>query len=303
VPETHTCPVDQGLLRPDADRYRCTSGHAYARGTHGYWEIARPGSAALSIQTTSEHCAAVQETGGVHVYDRYLKHWLARHDARTVLDAGCGIGQDVVEMNRDGFSAVGLDVSSVAGMWSGLGRDAGSFVVGDVTDLPFPTGHFDAVVSLGVVEHVGTVNGHMTLAPDYREQRARFAAELERVTKPGGRVLIACPNKRFPIDIQHGPNDGLTQPPLRTKIFERTGMNVHPTWGRYHLASYADLHTWFGPNRVRPLPLSGYFGFSALDRSGPLTTLRRAAQAYVDKLPARLRGTGLNPYVLAEVTC
>lgn len=298
-----SCPEDQQPLELDGDRYRCPSGHSFTRGDHGFWEIARAESPALRIQTTSEHCAIVQESGGVRVYERYLKPWLDRHGARTVLDAGCGIGQDVVGMNRDGFSAVGLDVSSVAGLWSGLGRDADTFVVGDVTNLPFPSGSFDAVISLGVVEHVGTVNGHLTLAPDYREQRARFAAELKRVTRPGGRVLIACPNKRFPIDIQHGPNDALTHSPLRTKLFERTGMNLHPTWGRYHLASYGDLRAWFGAHRVRPLPLSGYFGFSALGRSRVLSTLGRAAQAYVENMPSRLRGTALNPYVLAEVAC
>ena len=299
------CPQDRSplALALDDSRYECSSGHSYTRGGHGFWELARPESTALSIETTSEHCASIQETGGARVYERYLKDWLTRNEAHTVLDAGCGIGQDVVEMRRDGFDGVGVDVSSVAGLWAGLGRDRDSFVVGDVTSLPFPTDHFDAVISLGVVEHVGTVNGHLTLASDYRAQRARFAAELQRVTRPGGRILIACPNKRFPIDIQHGPADGLSRPALRTKLFERTGINLHPTWGRYHLASFADLREWFGAERVRPLPLTGYFGFSALDRTGALSRLRRVAQTYVDNMPARLRGTALNPYVLAEVNC
>lgn len=303
MPNPLCCPHDQQPLDQVGDRYRCLTGHEYSRGPHGYWEVARAGSPALRLQTTSEHCAAIQETGGQRVYERYLRSWLESVGANTVLDAGCGIGQDVVEMNRDGLRAIGVDVSSVAGMWSGLGRDGGSFVVGDVTSLPFPSGSFDAVISLGVVEHVGTINGHLTLAVDYREKRARFAAELERVTRPGGKVLIACPNKRFPIDIQHGPNDGITTPAVRTKVFQRTGINVHPTWGRYHLASYGDLRRWFGAHRVRPLPLSGYFGFSALDRTGTLSALRRAAQGYVNRLPAPLRSTSLNPYVLAEVAC
>lgn len=120
--------------------------------------------------------------------------------------------------------------------------------------------------------------------------------------RPGGSILLACPNKRFPIDIQHGPNDELTYAPRRTKIFERTGMNLHPTWGDYHLASYADVRNWFGRHRVRPLPLAGYFGFSAFDRPGAIGRLSKVAQRYVDHLPEPLRATALNPYLLVEVS-
>lgn len=46
--------------------------------------------------------------------------------------------------------------------------------------LPFPDDHFDAVVSIEVVEHV--------------EDQFAFLRELTRVTKPGGRVLVTTPN-------------------------------------------------------------------------------------------------------------
>lgn len=46
--------------------------------------------------------------------------------------------------------------------------------------LPFPDGHFDATVSIEVVEHV--------------QDQFAFLRELARVTKPGGRVIVTTPN-------------------------------------------------------------------------------------------------------------
>jgi SAM-dependent methyltransferase len=46
--------------------------------------------------------------------------------------------------------------------------------------LPFPNDHFDATVSIEVVEHV--------------QDQFAFLRELARVTKPGGRVIVTTPN-------------------------------------------------------------------------------------------------------------
>jgi SAM-dependent methyltransferase len=296
------CPVEGSPLLESGDTLACQKeGHVYARGPHGYLELALPGSPVLSIESTSDCCAAVQEHCGGRVYGAYLKPWLERQQAVRVLDAGCGVGTGVLAMQEDGFAALGVDMRAVAEIWRQQQLRTDAFVVGDVTALPFGDATFDAVVSLGVVEHVGTLTGHLSLAPDWRVQRARYAAELRRVTRPGGRLLLACPNKRFPIDIQHGPNDELTFAPWRSRIFDRFGVNIHPTWGSYHLASYTDLRRWFGHDRVRPLPLSGYFGFSALARPGVPNVVGAMARAWIDKLPGSLRASALNPYVLAEI--
>jgi SAM-dependent methyltransferase len=220
-----------------------------------------------------------------------------------VLDAGCGIGSTVSAMREGGFDALGVDMRGVAHYWRDAALDPDAFVVGDVTALPFPDDSFDAVLTLGVIEHVGTTTGHVTLDRGWRQTRRQFAAELTRVTLPGGKVLVACPNKSFPLDVQHGPTDQDTPAPLRAKVFDRFKVNIHPTWGAYHLASYRDLDDWFGADHVHPLPLSGYFGFSALERPNMPSVLARGARSWVDRLPARLRRTPFNPYVLAEIDC
>lgn len=52
-------------------------------------------------------------------------------------------------------------------------------VYADITDLPFPSADFDAVICVHVLEHI----------PDDR----RAIGELYRVLKPGGRALVAVP--------------------------------------------------------------------------------------------------------------
>ncbi|WP_395725625.1 class I SAM-dependent methyltransferase [Nakamurella sp.] len=299
------CPLDRSDLESDGSGWRCRNGgHSFGRGDHGYLELARPGSPVLTIESTSSECAHIQESGGERVYREYLADWLRGPrggTGLTVLDAGSGTGTAVAEARRDGHCAVGLDMSAVAAYWRAAGRPADQFVVGSVTEMPFADDAFDVAWTLGVMEHVGTTTGHLTLASDWRQQRAEFARELLRVVRPGGRILMACPNKSFPLDIQHGPTDEQTQAPLRARIFDRFGVNVHQVWGSYHLPSYRDVDRWFGRERVRPLPLASYFGFSALERPGVPQPAARAARWWVESMPPALRRTGLNPYVLVEI--
>ncbi|MHB1534000.1 MAG: class I SAM-dependent methyltransferase [Acidimicrobiales bacterium] len=296
------CPVDRSPLALSGRGVACPDGHRYQLGEHGYLEVAPPDSPVLSIDSTASEYASHQESGGPRTYEAYLRGWLQAGRAQHVLDVGCGVGAIVDRMRRDGIDALGVDMRGVADFWGERGGDPAAFVVGDGVALPFPDRAFDAVMALGVIEHVGTLTGHLTLAPDWRDQRRRFADELARITRAGGRILVACPNKWFPVDVQHGPNDQLTAAPWRSRVFERLALNVHATWGAYHLASYADLWSWYGRDRVRPLPLRGYFGFSALERPGVPRLLSRMARAWMDDLPAALRPTPLNPYLLAEIT-
>lgn len=291
------------------DACSCTAcGRLFTSGERGYLDFS-PTPAPSPIATTSEAYAAGQEAGGHRLYREFLAPYFRQVQARRVLEVGCGIGQAMqghLEAGGDGF---GLDLPDLARHWQRLQRDPTRFVCGDATRLPFVDGSFDVVYSLGVIEHIGTINGHCTLAANYLSQRRQFAQELLRVTRPGGRVVVACPNKHFPLDVQHGPSDALSPRtwPLRLReaIHARTRLNVHATWGRNHLLSYGECRALFLEtglaHRFVALPMAGYFGFGALG-SGPLRPLRTLLRVYVEHLPAALRATGLNPYLLAEIT-
>ncbi len=264
----------------------------------------------ISAATITEQYAHSQEFSGERVYVDYLKPYLGQKPTERVLDAGCGIGQTVNCLINDGFDAYGIDLPDLSRYWADAGNSPQRFFCCDAMQLPFSENCFDVVYSLGVVEHIGTSLGHCTLASNYQEARQQYANEILRVTKPGGRILIACPNKSFPVDIQHGVRDALTPITLSNKvrnyIFERTGINIHPTWGKYHLLSYSECRRLFYRKEgsrpsFRPLPLNGYFGFTKF-QNGFLKPLGIFATYYVNNLPRILRSSFLNPYMLVEIT-
>lgn len=282
----------------------CTGcGHRYARNSSGFAELVAD-DAVASVDVIDMAYAADQYDAETGLYERYLRPYLESIGPRTVIDVGCGMGRAVTLMANDGYQAFGVDVPHVAPLWAAYKNDTSRFVSGDATSLPLRGGVFDVVLSRGVIEHIGTSTGHYTLEANFATARRRFAEELVRILPPGGRALVACPNKAFPVDIQHGPSDGLEPAHrLRELVFARTGVNVHRTWGAYHLLSFPEVQRLFtaaGARGVRPLPIRDYFAFGRFQR-GALKPFGSAATAYVSHLPPALWRSPLNPYVIAEI--
>lgn len=106
---------------------------------------------------------------------------LALHGGASVIDVGCGTGDDARELRRlvgPGGRAVGVDASETM-IAEARRRAQGSglqveFEVADAQHLPFPDDTFDACRTERMLAHV----------PDPRA----VLAEMARVTRPGGRV-------------------------------------------------------------------------------------------------------------------
>lgn len=101
-----------------------------------------------------------------------------------VLDAACGEGYGSALMASSGARVTGVDVAedAVAHARRRYGdRDELRFECADVTRLPFPDDHFDAVVSFETLEHL-------------KPQQDMLAA-FRRVLKPDGWLLISTPDK------------------------------------------------------------------------------------------------------------
>ena len=109
-------------------------------------------------------------------------------DARRILVDGCGIGLYVKHLAGLGYNTVGLDVDFervAQGTASGIEQ----LHVAAGEHLPYPDAAFDAVLSHEVIEHVAN---------------DRLAArEMIRVLRPGGRVVLFCPNRLYPFET-HG---------------------------------------------------------------------------------------------------
>ena len=119
------------------------------------------------------------------IHADFIQRYVASGD--RVLDAGCGPGRFSITAARLGAKVTALDLSDrqlqlaeeKIGQ-SGLMESVEDFVQGDITDLSvFPDGRFDVVVCYG---------GALSYV---RERRHEAAAELVRVVRPGGAVLIS----------------------------------------------------------------------------------------------------------------
>jgi SAM-dependent methyltransferase len=95
-----------------------------------------------------------------------------------LLDAGCGTGFNLVWLARHG-RALGVDLSPEALRFCGA-RGVRA-LRGSVLKLPFAAAAFDAVTSFDVVYH------------DWVPDDAAAVAEMARVLRPGGLLLVRVP--------------------------------------------------------------------------------------------------------------
>jgi SAM-dependent methyltransferase len=263
---------------------------------YGYYDLVLDRTLAEE-ETTSDEFAQVQKEFGLRRFRQFLKPYLDLEPTQRVLDVGSGLGGELAEMKRTGYDVHGVDLPCLAPFWAQNGNDPEIFCCAQATRLPFRDDSFDLVYSLGVIEHVSAEVGGKY---DYWGPRQEYANELVRVTRPGGRILVSCPNKRFPIDLQHEPGAAKR---VRQAIWRWTGLNFHATWGENDLLSYAETRRLFrraGASSFRAPSLRHFFSFASCGE-GWLRLLRPAAEIYINSLPAFLRQTGLNPYLLLEV--
>ena len=100
-----------------------------------------------------------------------------------VLDVGCGTGFGTEGLLQHVDDVYGLDqsVHQLEKAWAKLGKhDPVSFALGDAERLPFRDDAFDVTWSSGSIE--------------YWPRPVETLAEIRRVTRPGGQVLVVGPN-------------------------------------------------------------------------------------------------------------
>jgi SAM-dependent methyltransferase len=105
----------------------------------------------------------------------------------TVLDDGCGLGTYLAAMAPYSHCRFGLEVELDRAVQALAQAEGVVQAVGE--KMPFTNNSFDMVLSNEVIEHV--------------DDDRQAVAEMVRVTKPGGRIVIFCPNRWYPVE-QHG---------------------------------------------------------------------------------------------------
>jgi SAM-dependent methyltransferase len=102
---------------------------------------------------------------------------------KAVLDASCGVGYGIEILSRAGAAAVtgvDLDPEAISEARSRFGKYAAALVEADLRELPLEDDSFDVVVSFETIEHM--------------EEPERGLAELRRVLRPDGVLVISSPN-------------------------------------------------------------------------------------------------------------
>ncbi len=149
------------------------------------------------------------------IHTDFMERHLATGD--RVLDAGCGPGRFSITAARLGARVTVLDLSESQLQiarekigQAGLIENVEDFVHGDITDLSvFPDGRFDVVICYG---------GALSYVC---ERRHEAAAELARVVRPGGMILIS-------VMCRYGASLNLVRRPSMPILKDAVGWNV---WG------------------------------------------------------------------------
>jgi SAM-dependent methyltransferase len=211
----------------------------------------------------------------------------AKLEGATVLEDGCGQGTYAREFRRrftPHVEALDIEAERIAL----ARRDIPHAVVGAAEHLPYPDGTFDLVFSNEVIEHV-------------QEDRAS-AAEMVRVTRPGGRIILFCPNRWWLFETHghywrgkyHFGNTPLINY-LPDPVRNRLAPHVRAYTGR-------QLRRLFADQPVRIIEHTRIFpGFDNVAyRSPTLGRLLRAVLYMLESTP--LRVFGLSHFLVLEKT-
>lgn len=141
----------------------CSSAIPYPLGTEEYFKY---------YDKLREANESIPFSDWLHEYSEFCK--------KKVLDVGAGNGYVLQHYAEQGAMVSGIDITETG---VGLCRKRfellglkGDFLVANAEELPFETGTFDCVCSMGVLHHTP----HIAKAVD----------EIFRVLKPGGRLIL-----------------------------------------------------------------------------------------------------------------
>ncbi|MGD1156172.1 MAG: methyltransferase domain-containing protein [Terriglobia bacterium] len=142
------------------------------------------------------------------------KAWVLRHlegldNGSKILDVGCAESLLSMELASNGFLVIGVDVRHFP-----LSHPNFHLIQGDVTTAPLEPCFFDAAILLSTIEHIGL---GWYGDPKGENQQEAAMAQIYRLLKPGGRLLVTVPFGRPALTPLHRIFD----PPGLRKLLEK----------------------------------------------------------------------------------
>ena len=114
-------------------------------------------------------------------------------NGKKLLEIGCGIGVDSIQLAKRGYQVTAVDLTenalTVARQFAERRGVSIDFRLGNAEGLDFPDASFDAVYSFGVLHHT----------PDIE----RSVAEVHRVLRPGGTAYVMLYHRDSLVNFVH----------------------------------------------------------------------------------------------------
>ncbi len=154
----------------------------------------------------------------------------------VVLDAGCGEGYGLQMLRAAGADRViGADLDPLTVAHARAAYSAADpaieVVEAELRELPLADGEVALCVSFQVIEHLHDIPGYL--------------AELQRVTEPGGLIMLATPNR-----LTFTPDSDTPVNPFHTveftaaeltRLLGRCGLDVEVVQGVHHAGTVAEV--------------------------------------------------------------
>jgi ubiquinone/menaquinone biosynthesis C-methylase UbiE len=172
-----------------------------------------------------------------------------------ILEIGCGIGTVVHELSKQGYDAIGTDISPVA-IEYGLKKYAPiKLEAQPAEELPYEDEAFDVVLSFDLFEHIARIDLHVS--------------EVRRVLKGGGYYLFQTPNKCSNVIFETLAHRSLkwrrAHPSLHTAGQLRRRLARHGFETRFVKMDLRNEYTYRKFKKLGPLaPLVGRINFAKL---------------------------------------
>jgi len=158
-----------------------------------YWNDKQPGrkiGGDTPVEDYSNFFKKIDDYKYHRNHYQYLKDGVAefdQHDGEKLLEIGCGLGGDLGSFAEGGAIVHAIDSASSSKetldkRFELLNKDF-KFDKADFKEIPYPDDYFDVVYSFGVLHHSQWIKDGIS--------------EINRVLKPGGKVIIMLYHKGF----------------------------------------------------------------------------------------------------------
>ncbi len=187
------CPTCGGELEAGGSGWRCAGCSTSYAESNGLWDFMPAAAPTLTVSEREHYTDKIDYYLTMHrtwqaspfyqhYHGRFLDDLKAVPPGSLILELGCGLGHDGLELLRAGYRLVETDIApGQLGEARRLHRAEGfcgsaGHMLADGQRLPFADGSFDGVLMVAMLHHL----------PD----PLAALREAKRVLKPGGRIVL-----------------------------------------------------------------------------------------------------------------